>query len=251
MAETLSMFNSKDYNSKINKAIFFPGLTVDHFTKVKAYILLKEAQRRFVDLSAITALDVGCGIGNSHYYFKDMFKRLSGVDVSVDAIEQASKLNDWVEYKIYDGSVLPYPDNFFQLVFTINVLHHVTPELWPQFLSQIRRVLRKDGLFIIFEHNPNNMLTRHVVNNCEFDKDACLLKRKVMKDLLGQAGFQTIRSYTLLTVPHLSFIMRWLDSTLGHFPFGAQYYISAVPYPSKRKNTSPLRKGDSLLPDLQ
>jgi hypothetical protein len=38
--------------------------------------------------------------------------------------------------------------------------------------------LKEDGHFIIFEHNPINPVTRHLVKNCPFDADAVLLSTK-------------------------------------------------------------------------
>lgn len=35
--------------------------------------------------------------------------------------------------------------------------------------------LKQGGHFIIFEHNPVNPVTRHLVKNCPFDADAVLL----------------------------------------------------------------------------
>ncbi len=223
------MVNSSNYNDAVNRAIFVPGLTVDHFTKVKADLLLQEARKFFFDLSEIRALDVGCGIGNFHPYFKDKFKSLAAVDISAAALEQARRGHEWVEYKLYDGCMLPYPDNCFRLVFTINVMHHVSPGLRPQLLAQAARVLRQDGMFIVFQQNPFNILTRRVVSNCEFDKGVHLIRRKAMKNLLEEAGLRIIKSPTILTIPHLFPVMRGLDLILGRLPFGTQYFMSAVP----------------------
>ena len=80
--------------------------------------------------------------------------------------------NPTVRYQAYDGKTLPYDDASVDLAFAIRVMHHVAVGDRPQFASELRRVVRPGGLAVIFEHNPYNPLTQHVVRNCEFDEGA-------------------------------------------------------------------------------
>jgi hypothetical protein len=63
-----------------------------------------------------------------------------------------------------------------------------------------------------------------VVNNCEFDKDAILLRRPETEILLKDAGFQRIYSRFILTVPAKGSLLRKIDKLFAHLPIGAQYY---------------------------
>jgi SAM-dependent methyltransferase len=229
---------SGSYDVEVNKAVAFSGLTVDFFTRVKVDYLLDIIAERHAPVAAVEVLDVGCGIGNFHPRLITCVSRLAGVDVSAACIETARKRNQTVEYATYDGSHLPHPDNSFDIAYAVNVFHHVPKPVRRVVTSEVRRVLRPSGIFIIFEHNPWNPLTMHVVNNCEFDKDAVLLKRQEAEVLMSQAGFNDIESRFILTIPAGTRALRALDRLFSRVPLGAQYYTVG-----RRQDAPPPRVG--------
>src|SRR5438046_2832522 len=79
---------------------------------------------------------------------------VSGVDISTAMIERAQAANPRVNYRAYGGSRLPYPDESFDLVFAVCVVHHVPPSSWPRFVNEMARVTRRRGIVAIAEHNP-------------------------------------------------------------------------------------------------
>ena len=93
--------------------------------------------------------------------------------------------------------------------------------------SNVRRVLRPGGVFAIFEHNPLNPVTQHVVSNCEFDKDAVLLRKNETERLLADAGFREISTRFILSIPARGRTWRRIDRLFARLPFGAQYYSVA------------------------
>ena len=54
--------------------------------------------------------------------------------------------------------------------------------------------LAPGGAIVIFENNPFNPVTRKIVNDCPYDKDAILLKPSKLKTLLIDAGLHVCRS---------------------------------------------------------
>lgn len=213
-----------NYSETVEKSLLIPGLKADYFTRVKAYMLIEHAERLFGNIKDISVLDVGCGVGNYHYMLSGKFKKLVGIDVSEGSIENAKQSHPEVEYISYDGFKMPFEDETFDLAYAICVAHHVPPDNWPNFFSEMHRILKPNGRAIIFEHNPYNPLTMHVVNNCPFDDDAVLLKPKKTKELLLGANFNKVDSRTILTIPSFGPLTRKLDQLLGVLPFGAQYY---------------------------
>ena len=85
-------------------------------------------------------------------------------------------------------------------------------------------MLRRNGMFVIFEHNPRNPLTMRIVNNCVFDKDAVLLKPDETESLLATSGHQSVSTRHILTIPSFNGATRKIDRLLGRMPFGAQYF---------------------------
>ena len=94
--------------------------------------------------------------------------------------------------------------------------------------QEMRRVLRPGGLVLIFEHNPRNRLTMHVVKSCPFDKDAVLMRSEVTEGLYRDAGFRRVYSRFILTIPPFNSFLRSIDKFVSGFPFGAQYYVAAT-----------------------
>jgi SAM-dependent methyltransferase len=221
-----SEFDAYDqtYDDTVNRAIAFTGLTVDFFTraKVEYFVELIEALRP----PAVRAdvIDVGCGVAIAHPLLAGRIGRLVGVDVSTACIAKAVDQNPANEYKPFDGLNLPYPDESFDAASAVCVFHHVPIVDRVRLAMDVRRVLRSGGLFAIFEHNPLNPLTMHVVNNCEFDKNAILLRKQETERLLGEAGFRDISTRFILTIPAAGRILRTVDRLFSRIPLGGQYF---------------------------
>jgi SAM-dependent methyltransferase len=214
----------RNYAETVNRAVAFSGLRVDFFTRVKVDYFGELLDSLAPSVARAAVVDVGCGVANSHPLLADRVGRLVGVDVSKACIAKAAADNPKNEYKLYDGHNLPYPDAAFDAASAVCVFHHVPFTERLRLASDIRRVLRPGGLFAVFEHNSLNPLTRRVVNNCEFDKGAILLRRQETEILLKDAGFQRIYSRFILTVPAKGSLLRKIDKLFAHLPIGAQYY---------------------------
>jgi len=222
IAEEFDRYN-ESYDDAVNRAISFSGQKVESFTRAKADDLLRTIASHFDSPRQLSLLDVGCGIGNYHPLLAPVVGSVSGVDVSSVCIAKAKERNPTVSYAAYDGDHLPYPDQHFDVTFCICVLHHVPPERWPQFVSEMRRVTRAGGLVVIYEHNPKNPLTRKVVHDCEFDRDAVLLTMTQTRQLLSAAGCSDVKASSILTLPPMGGFIEKLDGLFAKLPFGSQY----------------------------
>ena len=215
---------SKSYDQAVNSAISFSGLKVDFFTKAKAHYIDQLISRHFHGAVPCNILDVGCGVGNTLSVLAEKYPRLTGVDVSSACISAARERMPDVDFATYDGVHLPHPDGSFDFAFAICVFHHVALADRGPLIHDIKRVLRPGGLFAIFEHNPLNPVTLHIVKSCEFDADARLLRSKEAESLMQNAGFKNVFSRFILTVPAAGSFLRLLDQAFSRAPLGAQYY---------------------------
>ena len=136
------------YAAEVQKSISFIGRDHSFFTEVKAKVLVELARRELGDPADVHALDVGCGPGETDAFLADRFGKLEGVDISEAVIEAARARNPAVVYRTYDGKRLPYDDGAFDLVFTICVVHHVSPAEWEPFVRELARVLRPGRLAV-------------------------------------------------------------------------------------------------------
>jgi ubiquinone/menaquinone biosynthesis C-methylase UbiE len=216
------------YNLAVNQAIAFSGQKVESFTRAKAHDLLRTIASHFDSPNELSLLDVGCGIGNYHPFLSPVAGSVSGVDVSRACIAKAQERNPAVSYTVYDGDELPYRDQQFDVTFCICVLHHVPPERWSQFVSEMRRVTRAGGLVVVYEHNPKNPLTRKVVRDCEFDRDAVLLTMAQTRRLLMTAGCSDVTASSILTLPPIGAFVEKLDGLFAKLPLGSQYRATGL-----------------------
>ncbi|WNJ90046.1 class I SAM-dependent methyltransferase [Bosea sp. 685] len=229
-SQTAKTFDSyKDtYSDAVDASVSFTGLSTDFFTKVKADYIIDVTRARQGVPKELSALDVGCGVGNYHSLLSPHFKALSGVDISPACVETARGRNATVDYKVYDGVTLPYETGTFDVAFTICVMHHVPPSQWQGFAREMHRVLKPGGLALIFEHNPRNPLTMRAVNQCPFDADAVLMRSETTEALYREAGFKDIVSRYILSVPPANGLLRRVDQLFARLPFGGQYYVAAT-----------------------
>ena len=216
------------YHEEIQSSIDFCGQDHDYFTRRKAQHLLDLTVRRLGDPRNVSALDVGCGVGATDVHLAGEFGELCGVDTAEAAVRRAEARNPSVHYETYDGATLPFPDATFDLAFAICVLHHVPRPDRPGFARELSRVVRPDGLAVIFEHNPLNPLTRLAVSRCEFDEDAELLTRWKTSRLLAEARLHRVEERYIIFFPFARVRSRAIEERLSWLPCGAQYYVAAA-----------------------
>lgn len=95
-------------------------------------------------------LDLGCGNGRLVELFKDKDVEYIGVDSSEKLIEAAKNHYPEAKFQAADALNLPFPENFFDKVFSVAVLHHIpSKEFRIQFLEEIKRVLKPKGLLVL------------------------------------------------------------------------------------------------------
>ncbi|MFT3703609.1 MAG: methyltransferase domain-containing protein [Agriterribacter sp.] len=92
-------------------------------------------------------LDFGCGNGFHGAFLKSQSKQLSGVDYS-DAIQSSSFKASYDKIYQFDlGKPIDLPHNYFDMVFSIEVIEHVKD--YRKFLQNAYEVLKPGGLFFL------------------------------------------------------------------------------------------------------
>ncbi len=172
------------------------------------------------------ALDFGTGIGNSIPHLAKAFPstRLTGLDVSQNSLDLAERrFPGMAHYVRYDGWRAPFENASFDLIFSACVFHHIDAAEHREIFAELRRLLRPGGLMVIFEHNPVNPATRHIVATCPFDENAVLIPAPKLKRSQLDAGFRQVQVAYTAFFPGQLRLLRPLEPMLAGCPLGAQY----------------------------
>jgi SAM-dependent methyltransferase len=178
---------------------------------------------KLIPQSSGTLLEFGCGMGRNIPYFVNKFPgfEIIGQDISAGSLKLAKRDNPGITFL----ENLDKSKSTFDYIFISNVYHHIHPDLRDEVTQQLFEALKPGGQLIIFEHNPYNPITRHMVNTCEFDDDAILLKKKATEKLFQNHGFQIAKSAYTLFFPSALKSLNFTEKYLRRLPLGAQYYV--------------------------
>ncbi len=118
-------------------------------------------------------LDIGCGKGFLIYEMKKIFPELEirGLDVSEYAVENSKEeISGFIS--LGTACRLPFPDNYFDLVLSINTLHYLYIDELEKAIYEIERVKRKDSYLVVEsyrnETEKNNLLCWQLTCECFF-----------------------------------------------------------------------------------
>ena len=176
-------------------------------------------------------LDFGAGTGNSIPHFRELLPDapLTCADVSGESLALAEQDNPGAaRFVQITDERLPAEDASFDVAFTACVFHHIEPEEHLHWLSEIKRVVRPGGIFVLVEHNPWNPLTLRAVNNCPFDENAILITAPEMRRRFRRAGWDEVRTRFIVFFPAALSALRPLERGLGWCGLGAQYMCVAT-----------------------
>jgi ubiquinone/menaquinone biosynthesis C-methylase UbiE len=126
--------------------LFFKRMVVNLLLKYKS------------DLKNKKLIDIGCGNGNFLEYAEEFFETY-GVDISKKAIEIANERCKKTKLSISVAEKLKFSDRFFDAAVCLGSLEHFVN--MDDALSEMRRVLKPDGLSVI--HVPNSMYLIHKI----------------------------------------------------------------------------------------
>lgn len=181
-------------------------------------------------------LDLGCGNGRFYELFQGKNTDYIGIDSSEKLIEIAKKRYPKARFKVANALNLSFPNNFFDKVYAIAVLHHIpSQEFRLQFLRKIKRILKKEGLLILTVWNLwQKKRTRKLIfkfalkkifgsskldfkdilmrwegtDNCYFH---CFTQKESTK-IVKMAGFKIKRSGEILVGPKSPEKSKWPNS---------------------------------------
>ncbi len=126
------------------------NLIAEEFSATRKEIW-EELEFLFKDLKeGEKVLDLGCGNGRWYKVFKEKGVDYFGVDNSEKLIQIAKENFPEAKFFVGDALNLPFPENFFDKIYSIALLHHIPSEEFRiKVLNEAKRVLKKRGILVL------------------------------------------------------------------------------------------------------
>ncbi|MGA1839391.1 MAG: glycosyltransferase [bacterium] len=120
-----------------------------YFEHLYRYIFAKE----FIKDKVV--LDVACGTGyGTEFLNENKAKIVVGADICFETITYAKNFFFNPLYLQTDAVQLPFRDNVFDVVVSFETIEHLIE--YENFLKEIKRILKKSGIFIVSTPNKSN-----------------------------------------------------------------------------------------------
>jgi ubiquinone/menaquinone biosynthesis C-methylase UbiE len=112
-----------------------------------------------LDLKNKKTLEIGLGQGADSIQLIDRGAIYFGIDLTEESVRRVKERfslfdNKYEEVKIANAEHIPYPDNFFDVVYTHGVIHH-SPAI-DKIVAEIYRVLKPNGQAVIMLYHKNS-----------------------------------------------------------------------------------------------
>ena len=112
------------------------------------------------DVRGKRVVDIGCGPG---IYAAELLKRgavVYGIDQADSMIKIAKEYAKGADFRVGSVYSMPYRKGFFDEAFASYVVHYFTD--LGRALREIRRVLKRGGIFVFSTTNPLKEVTHHI-----------------------------------------------------------------------------------------
>lgn len=168
-------------------------------------------------------LDIGCGQG---LLLKKIRARaeegstFTGIDISGKLCDMARQNNPEATIVQGDAEALPFADNSFDIILMTEVMEHLLD--YAQALSEVRRVLKKGGVFVMSV--PNRDWARYdfydkIRNHNLQPVDDHYFRFAEITGLLKQAGFRIVRYRGLDNLFYYGWVHTYEEIAAFFLPF--------------------------------
>jgi len=113
----------------------------------------KEIKNIIVSNNYKTILEAGCGTGRWINALEEKGRKVFGLDYSLDMMKIPKAEKSHLNLINADAVHIPFKDNFFDLIFCVNAIHHFPDK--EKFINECHRTLTRKGMLAVFGVDPH------------------------------------------------------------------------------------------------
>ncbi|MBG9769838.1 class I SAM-dependent methyltransferase [Bacillus vallismortis] len=175
-------------------------------------LMMKTAECRADD----RVLDIGAGAGHTALAFSPYVQECVGIDATKEMVEVASSFAQEkgagnVLFQQGTAESLPFPDESFDIITCRYAAHHFSDI--RKAVSEVARVLKKDGRFLLVDHYaPEDLVLDEFVNHLNRLRDPSHVRESSLSEWQSmftahQLGYQEVQKWNL-PIQYESWIQR-------------------------------------------
>lgn len=177
---------------KIMKPTRGHGILEEMLSRVRARMadgLIPESARKG------RILDIGCG-QFPYFLTKTRFAEKFGIDRTVSRANFSDYEVRFFEFDFEQNPRTPFEDGYFDVVTALAVVEHIESRKVPEFLSEIYRILKLGGCYILTTPAAwtapflRLMAGLGLISKEEIDEHKTMLTHKKIKHLIKETGFR-------------------------------------------------------------
>lgn len=223
----------------------FEQLAKDYDNIFPSHITLHYLNKRLNFIKSLikqgAVLDVGCGTGLLASRLEEEGFSVRGLDSSQAMLEQMRKRGKGTPI-LGSSTALPFKSNRFDLVLSAGLLHHLkNKQEVTNTIKEMVRVVKPEGLVIIWDHNPNNPYWPLLMRRLPQDQGVTrLVPLREIVEVLKKINIKEIRIYRKGLVPDftpkfLLSLMKGIEFICEKLPLVKYLAASNVIVASKNK----------------
>lgn len=145
-----------------------PSASENYFSAGHGHWIVKRTLRYFRPQKEATSsckvLDLGCGAGYLLRHLREQTTSpvdLFGADFSSRSLEKARSTwpteKPFPRFEHVDRYPMAFPESFFDLVYSIEVVEHLDDDMFSAMLKEANRILRPGGIFVVTTPNSEDL----------------------------------------------------------------------------------------------
>ncbi len=195
----------------MEQAKYIPALRFKWLTPLYDFLInltmpekkIKQALIETANIPAgVKVLDFGCGTATLTMMVKEIYPeaKVTGIDVDrkiVDrAIQKIKEKKLGIFLLVYDGKQLPFQRNAFNRIVSCLVFHHLDTETKQKSLTEIFRILSKDGQLHIADFGRSKSWVQrtlfNMIRGLDGFKSTDANAKGLLPELISDAGFENV-----------------------------------------------------------